>query len=253
MTERRVRLSRTYCSVRSVWCWRPRLPRRRRPPPPAADPPSPPTPEVTFKVEVNYVEEDVRVVDRDGNFVRGLKQEDFQVLEDGKPQKVQTFGMVDIPNTRPRKPLYLGPDALPIEPDVAVNKQVLDGRLYLIVLDDYHVAPLRSQNVTQPRAPLRAREARPRRSGGRRRHERAAARVAGLHAEPPAAGRGDRQLRRPEAAVVGRRAQREDVAPDGRQRARRPTMPAIPSRSIRPTGSSRTTAQRSACFRRARR
>jgi VWFA-related protein len=104
-------------------------------------------PEVTFKIEVNYVEEDVRVVDRDGNFVRGLSQEDFQVLEDGKPQKVQTFGMVDIPNTRPRKPLYLGADALPIEPDVAVNKQVLDGRLYLIVLDDYHVAPLRTQNV----------------------------------------------------------------------------------------------------------
>jgi VWFA-related protein len=110
-------------------------------------PASPPAPEVTFKVEVNYVEEDVRVVDRDGNFVRGLKLEDFQVFEDGKPQKVQTFGMVDIPNTRPRKPLYLGPDALPLEPDVAVNKQVLDGRLYLIVLDDYHVAPLRSQNV----------------------------------------------------------------------------------------------------------
>jgi VWFA-related protein len=107
----------------------------------------PPTPEVTFKVEVNYVEEDVRVVDRDGNFVRGLRQEDFQVLEDGKPQKVQTFGMVDIPNTRPRKPLYFPPDALPIEPDVAVNKQVLDGRLYLIVLDDYHVSPLRSQHV----------------------------------------------------------------------------------------------------------
>ena len=119
------------------------------PGPAPAQPVPAPTPEVTFKVEVNYVEEDVRVVDRDGNFVRGLKQEDFQVLEDGKPQKVQTFGLVDIPNTRPRKPLYLAPDALPIEPDVAANKQVLDGRLYLIVLDDYHVAPLRSQNVRQ--------------------------------------------------------------------------------------------------------
>ena len=115
--------------------------------PEPAQPTSPPTPEVTFKVEVNYVEEDVRVVDREGNFVRGLKREDFQVLEDGKPQKVETFGMVDIPNTRPRKPQYLAPDAPPIEPDVAVNKQVLDGRLYLIVLDDYHVAPLRTQNV----------------------------------------------------------------------------------------------------------
>ncbi len=112
-----------------------------------AQPASPPQPEVTFKVEVNYVEEDVRVIDANGNFVRGLKQEDFQVLEDGKPQKIQTFGMVDIPVTRPRVPQYLGPDALPIEPDVAVNKQVVDGRLYLIVLDDYHVAPLRTHNV----------------------------------------------------------------------------------------------------------
>ncbi len=116
-------------------------------PPSPQESTTPPTPEVTFKVEVNYVEEDVRVVDREGRFVRGLKREDFQVVEDGKPQKVETFGMVDIPNTRPRTPLYLGPDALPIEPDVAVNKQVLDGRLYLLVLDDYHVAPLRSQNV----------------------------------------------------------------------------------------------------------
>lgn len=108
---------------------------------------SPPTPEVTFRVEVNYVEEDVRVVDRDGNFVRGLKQEDFQVFEDGRPQKVQTFGMVDIPIVPIRKPLFLGPDAMPLEPDVASNKQVLDGRLYLIVLDDYHIAPLRTQNA----------------------------------------------------------------------------------------------------------
>jgi VWFA-related protein len=114
---------------------------------PSPQAPSPAAPEVTFKVEVNYVEEDVRVVDRDGHFVRGLKQEDFQVFEDGKPQKIQTFGMVDIPVTRPRTPLYLGPEAVPISSDVAVNKQVLDGRLYLIVLDDYHVAPLRSQNV----------------------------------------------------------------------------------------------------------
>jgi len=109
--------------------------------------PATPAPEVTFKVEVNYVEEDVRVVDRNGQFVRGLKREDFQIFEDGKPQRVESFGMVDIPNTRPRKPMYLGPNAPPIEPDVAVNKQVLDGRLYLLVLDDYHVAPLRSQNV----------------------------------------------------------------------------------------------------------
>jgi VWFA-related protein len=106
-----------------------------------------PSPEITFKVEVNYVEEDVRVVDAGGSFVRGLRQEDFQISEDGRPQKIQTFGMVDIPVRPVRNPLYLGPDAIPIDPDVSSNRQALDGRLYLIVLDDYHVAPLRTQNA----------------------------------------------------------------------------------------------------------
>ena len=104
-------------------------------------------PEVTFRVEVNYVEEDVRVVDRDGNFVRGLKRDDFQLTEDGKPQKINTFGMVDIPVAPIRRPEFMGPDALPIEADVVSNEQVLDGRLYLILLDDYHTAPLRTQLV----------------------------------------------------------------------------------------------------------
>jgi VWFA-related protein len=104
-------------------------------------------PEVTFRTEVNYVEEDVRVVDRQGNFVKGLKREDFQLFEDNKPQKINTFGLVDIPPTPLRKPLFAGRDELPIEPDVSSNEQVLDGRLYLILLDDYHVAPLRTQNV----------------------------------------------------------------------------------------------------------
>jgi VWFA-related protein len=122
---------------------------------PPAQPPAPQTdasvapPEVTFKVEVNYVEEDVRVVDTKGNFVPNLKREDFQLLEDGKPQKINTFGMVDLPLTpaSSSRPLLVGKDALPIEPDVASNEQVLDGRLYLILLDDYHVDPLRSQTV----------------------------------------------------------------------------------------------------------
>jgi VWFA-related protein len=100
---------------------------------------SAPTPEVTFKVEVNYVEEDVRVVDRQGQFVKSLKREDFQLVEDGKAQKINTFGMVDVPLAPIQKPLFAGRDALPIEPDVASNEQVLDGRLYLILLDDYHV------------------------------------------------------------------------------------------------------------------
>ena len=52
------------------------------------------TPGVTFQVEVNYVDVDVVVTDEQGNFVTGLTREDFEVFEDGKPQKVDTFSLV---------------------------------------------------------------------------------------------------------------------------------------------------------------
>ena len=54
-------------------------------------------PSVTFQVEVNYVDVDVVVTDEKGNFVSGLTREDFEVFEDGKPQKVDTFAYVEIP------------------------------------------------------------------------------------------------------------------------------------------------------------
>src|SRR5262245_21862822 len=106
-----------------------------------------PAPAVDFRKEVNYVEEDVRVVDGKVNFVKNLRREDFQLAEDGKAQKITTFGMVDLPIVPTPRPLFASRDGLPIEPDVASNDQVLDGRLYLILLDDYHVAPLRTQNA----------------------------------------------------------------------------------------------------------
>src|SRR5262249_58560977 len=48
--------------------------------------PKTPQPPVTFKVEVNYVEIDASVTDAQGTFVRNLGRDDFQVVEDGKPQ-----------------------------------------------------------------------------------------------------------------------------------------------------------------------
>src|SRR5437762_1605725 len=82
----------------------------------APTPAAPPQP--TFKAQVEYVEVDALVVDRTGNFVRGLSKDDFQVLEDGKPQTISTFTLVDIPVERYERPLGA---ALPIEPDVKTN------------------------------------------------------------------------------------------------------------------------------------
>jgi len=46
-------------------------------------PPQPQSQQPTFKVQVDYVEVDIVVTDRQGNLVRDLKKEDFQVMEDG--------------------------------------------------------------------------------------------------------------------------------------------------------------------------
>ena len=102
-------------------------------------PPAPPT----FRVEVNYVEVDARVTDAAGNPVADLTAADFELLEDGKPQKITTFAPVNIPVVKPERPLFA---AAPIEQDVQSNSRA-NGRVYLIVLDDLHIHPLRTARV----------------------------------------------------------------------------------------------------------
>ncbi|TAK18764.1 MAG: VWA domain-containing protein [Acidobacteria bacterium] len=48
-------------------------------------------PPQTFRAGVSLVRVPVVVTGRDGAFVRGLAKDDFQVLEDGRPQPVQLF------------------------------------------------------------------------------------------------------------------------------------------------------------------
>lgn len=104
-------------------------------------PPAPQQPPLTFRAEVNYVEVDARVLDQQGRFVKDLKAEDFDVLEDGRAQKVTAFSFVNIPLERVERPLFA---SRPIEPDVRNNLQAADGRIYLLVLDDLHTSALRS-------------------------------------------------------------------------------------------------------------
>jgi len=110
----------------------------------ANQPPAPQQPPITFRAEINYVEVDARVLDAQGKFIPGLTAADFQVLEDGKPQQVTAFSLVNIPVERLERPLFA---SRPIEPDVRTNLQAADGRIYLIVLDDLHTNPLRSNRT----------------------------------------------------------------------------------------------------------
>ena len=101
--------------------------------------PEPQQPAVTFRAEVNYVEVDARVVDAQGNFVATLTQNDFQIFEDGKPQQVSVFSLVNIPVERQPRPLFAN---RLVERDVQTNVSAASGRVYLIVLDDLHTTPL---------------------------------------------------------------------------------------------------------------
>ena len=105
-------------------------------------PPSLQTP--TFKAEVEYVEVDALVTDSQGQFVRDLKKEDFQVFEDNQRQTISTFSLVDIPIQKLDRPLFA---AAPIEPDVKSNERPFDGRVYVAILDDLHTDVHRTINV----------------------------------------------------------------------------------------------------------
>jgi len=118
-------------------------------PQPPADQPSQaaaqqPLPPVTFRAEVNYVEVDARVLDANGKFITGLAARDFEVLEDGKPQQVSVFSVINLPVERAERPLFA---SKPIEPDVTTNLTGLNGRVYLLVLDDLHTHPQRTPLV----------------------------------------------------------------------------------------------------------
>src|SRR6188474_1085621 len=89
-------------------------------------------PGVTFQVEVNYVDVDVVVTDEQGQFVTGLTRNDFAVFEDGKPQKIDTFSLVDLPVEKPQD-IVLEGRVIPL--DTRTNRKPFDGRVYVIVLD----------------------------------------------------------------------------------------------------------------------
>ena len=95
-----------------------------------------PASQPVFKSGVNVIEVDVVVTDKSGRPIRGLRQEDFEVFEDGKPVTWSTFVAVDLPQA-PVDSSIPAPDRSGAS--VASNEQPDDGRVMLIVLDDYHV------------------------------------------------------------------------------------------------------------------
>jgi len=103
-------------------------------------------PAVTFRVDINFVEIPAVVVDRQGRFVEGLRQEDFEIFEDRKPQAIAAFSVVEKGTDRAGARLFLKQAA---EPDVQTNAVPFDGRLYVLLMDDLHVEASNSARTRQ--------------------------------------------------------------------------------------------------------
>jgi VWFA-related protein len=115
-----------------------------------AQQPQQPPDQPIFRTGINFVRVDVIVSDRNGASVADLKQSDFEVTEDGKPQSVETFKFIKLDGGTlpgPSGP----PRAIRTDADEESEAARDDVRLFAIFLDDYHV---RKENSLRVRTPL---------------------------------------------------------------------------------------------------
>ncbi len=131
---------------------------------PAASPAPQQQPDVSSSDEVvrvttNLVQVDAVVTDKDGRHVTGLHAEDFEILEDGRPQQVTNFSYVS-PNlsapAQPTTPVAMAQDdrRAPVPPATSVRlrpEQVR--RTIALVVDDLGLSP---ESLSYVRRALRA-------------------------------------------------------------------------------------------------
>jgi VWFA-related protein len=103
----------------------------------------------TFRAAVTHVTTDVVPRDGQGRFIPDLTKEDFTILEDGVPQKIESFALVHGGRTfnaiaAPPPPAPEG-IVLPTTPRRQVGES--SGRVLLIFVDDLHFEPEMTPHV----------------------------------------------------------------------------------------------------------
>jgi VWFA-related protein len=108
------------------------------------DPQQPPR----IRTGINFVRVDVIVSDRQGKPLLDLKQDEFRIKEDGKPQTIESFSVVEInPAAQADAPPPMEIRSVFDEQREAQRPEV---RLFLILLDDYHVRRGNDMAVRKP-------------------------------------------------------------------------------------------------------
>jgi hypothetical protein len=103
---------------------------------PAQAPPAQPEQPPAFRTGINFVRVDALVTDNRGNAIADLTQDDFEVYEDNKLQKVETFRYVKVEGNPLEGEL---PRQIRTTWDEETELARDDVRLFVIFFDDYHV------------------------------------------------------------------------------------------------------------------
>src|SRR5262245_51757371 len=117
--------------------------------PPGQQPPPATDQQPVFRTGINFVRVDVIITDKSGNQIADLKDTDFDITEDGKPQKIETFKLVSLDGGRveaARTP----PKQIRSDYDEESEAARDDVRLFAIFFDDYHVRRGASMAVRNP-------------------------------------------------------------------------------------------------------
>ncbi len=85
----------------------------------------------TFRVTVTLVSVNATVTDKHGNPIKDLKPEDFQVLEDGVPQKISVFKIQVAPGVAVPLPSSSG--------SAVATSVIPQARKVILFVDDYHL------------------------------------------------------------------------------------------------------------------
>ena len=84
-----------------------------------------------FRAKTELLQLDVTVLDKKGVPVRGLTKDDFTLLEDNKPQTIQGFTAVDLPDRKIGGPAW----GDRVASDVTSN-EIENARIFVLVIDD---------------------------------------------------------------------------------------------------------------------
>jgi VWFA-related protein len=119
----------------------------------SAQGPSGPQQGAVFRATTNYVSTDVKVQDKQGQFVSDLQMNEFRVYEDNVPQKIATFSQViggriltSFGGTAPTAAPSAGEGLIlpPTRPPSDIS-----GRIFVIFIDDLHFTRFETPRVRQ--------------------------------------------------------------------------------------------------------